>query len=119
MKVLIRDLKCVKELTIQSSDLAKGNNIMETTLKQLQTDKQLNNKIGHLENVVGDHEQHKRKYCLLLHCIEENKWENTGKLVREIINKELGLNLNILSKSNFVPSFFVFSDFDECFPEQE
>ena len=39
---------------------------MESTLKHFQADnKQLNDKIVHLKNVLDGHEQRNRNYCLL------------------------------------------------------
>ena len=96
MKVIIMELKCVKDLTEKIVELEKCNSAFETTLNQLQTDnKHLHDKIINLEYSLDDQEQRNRNYCLLLHGVEENERENTDDVVIETINKELGLNIKM------------------------
>ena len=63
----------IKQLTKQTSDMAK--------------------RIDELENVTDRQEQYSRRNCLLVHGITETKDENTDKIVIDLVNDKLGVNV--------------------------
>ena len=93
MKLMITELKCVKDLARRINELESYKTVNEVVTQNLQNEnKKLNDTLNTLELSIDDQEQRNRNYCLLLHGIEEQDGENTDDIVVNIINSELHLN---------------------------
>ena len=53
----------------------------------------LSENLGKLEESIDAQQQYSQRYCLLLHGIEETKGEDTGNIVLEVLNDDMGLNI--------------------------
>ena len=81
----------VEFLSKKFDDLVKEK---DEQIKNLtEKNKELKKKIQDLEIEQDQQEQNSRRNCLLLHGIEENKKENTDRLVTENIKKYTGIEL--------------------------
>ena len=54
----------------------------------------LSEKLGKLEESIDAQQQYFRRNCLLLHDIEETKGEDTGNIVLEVLNHDMGLSIS-------------------------
>ena len=54
----------------------------------------LSEKLGKLEESIDAQQQYFRRNCLLLHGIEETKGEDTGNIVLEVLNHDMGLSIS-------------------------
>ena len=97
-------IKGEKELV----DLAGAVNFMTSKFDELKKDRKekekisinlkdevsyLSEKLGKLEQSIDAQQQYSRRYCLLLHGIERTKGEDTGNIVLDVLNDDMGLNI--------------------------
>ena len=97
-------IKGEKELV----DLAGSVNFMTSKFDELKKDRKekekisnnlkgevsyLSRKLGKLEQSIDAQQQHSRRYCLLLHGIERTKGEDTGNIVLDVLNDDMGLDI--------------------------
>ena len=75
-------------------------NIRKNVKKKIKLLKKLNEKVSALaerskvlEESIDQQGQYSRRNCLLIHGVEENSNEDTDKLVLNIINNDLGIDL--------------------------
>ena len=47
-----------------------------------------------MEKSIDAQQQYSGRNCLLLHDIEENKGEDTGSIVLEVLNNDMGLSIS-------------------------
>ena len=97
-------IKGEKELV----DLAGSVNFMTSKFDELKKDRKekekisnnlkgevsyLSRKLGKLEQSIAAQQQYSRRYCLLLHGIERTKGEDTGNIVLDVLNDDMGLDI--------------------------
>ena len=94
-KQLVDPAESVKFMTSKFDELQKDQKEKENIINNLK-DKvsYLPEKIGKLEESIDAQQQYSRRNCLLLHDIEENKGEDTGNIVLEVLNNDMGLNIS-------------------------
>ena len=90
MKVVINELKCVKDLARKVEELESFKTVNETISQNLLNEnKRLNERLTELELCIDDQEQRNRNYCLMLHGVEEKDGENTDDIVIKTVVNEL------------------------------
>ena len=52
-------------------------------------------KNGEIEQQIDRQEQYSRRNCLLIHGIEERRYEVTGEVVIQTIKSEMDIDLNV------------------------
>ena len=93
MKVIIDELKVVKDLAARVNVLECFKAVSEKVTSNLENENSRQLKlITNLELKVDDEEQRSRNTCLLIHGIQENYRENTDELALKVINNDIGLS---------------------------
>ena len=97
MKVVINELKVVKDLASRINELEGFKAISEAVNSHLQEENtRLNHLISKLEAKVDDQEQRSRNSCLLFHGLPENEGEDTNNIVLKTMNEKLMLDIDKL-----------------------
>ena len=90
MKVIINELKTVKELITRVEILETFKVVSEDTTNKLVNDnKKLHDRINVLELKVDYQEQRSRNYCLMLHGVEEIEGEKTDDIIINTVIHDL------------------------------
>ena len=85
MKVIINELKVVKDLAARVNVLESFKAVSEKVTSNLENENsRLLKLIMNLELKVDDQEQRSRNTCLLIHGIQENDRENTDDLALKV-----------------------------------
>ena len=93
MKVIINELKVVKDIAARVNVLGSFKAVSEIVTSNLENENsRLLKLITNLELKVDDEEQRSRNTCLLIHGIQENDRENTDELALQVINNDIGLS---------------------------
>ena len=93
LKIIITELKCVKDLAKRLDEFEAFKAVSETTTKRLADEnKRLNERLNQVELKQDDQEQRSRSYCLMIHGCEETEGENVDEVVLDVVNKYLEIN---------------------------
>ena len=93
-KQLVDLAESVKFMTSKFDELEKDRKEKEKIINNLKGEvSYLSENLGKLEESIDAQQQYSQRYCLLLHGIEETKGEDTGNIVLEVLNDDMGLNI--------------------------
>ena len=94
-KQLVDLAESVKFMTSKFDELEKDRKEKEKIINNLKGEvSYLSEKLGKLEESIDAQQQYSRRNCLLPHCTEESKGEDTDSIVLEILNNAMGLNIS-------------------------
>ena len=86
----------VSFISSKFDEYEKDRKEKEETINKLKEEvSTLSERLDKAEERIDNHEQYSRRNCLLLHGIEETNNEDTDKLVLDVINKDLNIDMNV------------------------